>query len=340
MTATTAAPAAVTSRPRSGGSPILASMPARARLITLIAFWGNLVCQMGIIVTGGVVRLTGSGLGCTTWPNCTPGKFTPRYTDPMGIHGFIEFGNRTLTGVLSFFSLALLVVAILWLKGKGRGFMTLAWIPFIATIAQAILGWAIISSDLHPGVVGPHMLISVAIVVISTLLVVRLYDGDGRRTAAAPRAIIALVMVLAVVSAIVLLLGTVVTGSGPHSGDAVHPARLPFDPRMVSWLHADSVMLLCGLLVGVLIAAHLVPSARTARRAAWWLTGVVALQAVIGYVQYFTALPALLVGLHMLGAALFTAAVAWLASSMWTWRADPDDAIAAPTLDATSEATR
>ena len=105
-----------------------------------IAAWAMLIAQAGIILTGGIVRLTGSGLGCSTWPNCEPGEFTPRYSGPMGIHGFIEFGNRALTGVLSVASLALLVVAVLWLRGKGRGFLILAAVPLIGTIAQALLG--------------------------------------------------------------------------------------------------------------------------------------------------------------------------------------------------------
>lgn len=318
-------------------SPVLAALPPSRRRLVLLAFWGNLLCQMGIIVTGGIVRLTGSGLGCTTWPNCTPGEFTPRYSSPMGIHGFIEFGNRTLTGVLSIFSVALLIVAWLWLRPKGRGFMVLATIPFIGTIAQALLGWAIISTDLHPGVVGPHLLISTGLVVISTVLVARLYEGDTARRLTVPRPVLALGLVLAADAALVVLLGTVVTGSGPHSGDAVHPARLPFDPRMVSWLHADSVMLLCGLLVGLLIILHLTSARTHLLRAAWVLVAVVALQAVIGYTQYFTHLPSVLVGVHMAGAAIFTAAVTWVVTAMFTWQSPPV-ANAEPTAQPASDA--
>lgn len=292
-----------------------------ARVLVMVAFWGNLVCQMGIIVTGGVVRLTGSGLGCTTWPNCTPGKFTPEYSAPMGIHGFIEFGNRALTGVLSVFSVLLLVVALIWLRRKGIGFLVLAAVPFVGTIAQAFVGWLIISTDLHPGVVGPHLLISTALVVVSAVLVARLYEGDGRARSAVPGPVLALGYVLATVAAAVLLLGTVVTGSGPHSGDAVHPVRLGLDPRMMSWLHADAVMLFSGLLVGMVLIVHLAHLRSHARRAAWVLVAVTLLQAVIGYTQYFTALPEVLVGLHMTGAALFTAAVTWLVTTLYTWRA-------------------
>lgn len=287
----------------------------------LVAFWGNLVCQMGIIVTGGVVRLTGSGLGCSTWPNCEPGQFAPNTANPTGFRAFIEFGNRTLTGVLGVFAIAVLVVAILWARRKGRGFMVLAVSAFVGTAPQAIVGMVIVKMHLHPGAVGPHFLLSITLVVLSTILLVRLLDGDGPARLAVAPAVSALVLALAVVAAGVLVLGTLVTGSGPHSGDLEATVRLGLDPRMISWLHADAVMLFSGLLLGSLVTVHLVTCPRRARVSAWAALVVTALQAVIGYTQYFTALPPVLVGLHMLGAALFTGAVTWFASSLWTWRA-------------------
>lgn len=289
----------------------------------MLAFWGNLACQILIILSGGVVRLTGSGLGCSTWPNCEPGEFTPRYSSAMGIHAFIEFGNRTLTGVLSVFAVFLLLVVLLWLRGKGLSFILLALTPLIGTGIQAGIGAVTVLGDLHPGVVGPHFLVSILLVVVSALLLVRLYDGDDARRLVVPRPLAALSIALAVVAAVVLTLGTVVTGSGPHSGDAEHPVRLGLDPRMMSWLHADAVMLFCGLLIGITLALHLVRTTRRARAAAWTLVGVTVLQAMIGYVQYFTGLPAAVVAAHMLGAGLFTAAVTWLVAAQWTWQSAP-----------------
>lgn len=302
----------------------------RARIAAAV-FWGNLVCQIGIIVTGGVVRLTGSGLGCSTWPNCEPGTFTPELTLEAGIHPFIEFGNRSLTGVLSVFSIALLLVSFLWLRHKGRGFLVLSALPLVGTGVQAILGAAVVWLDLHPGAVSPHFLISPVLVAISAVLVVRLYGGDGRRRSRVPAALWWMYLAMAALGFAVLVLGTLVTGSGPHSGDAVHPARLPFDPRTVSWLHADSVMLFSGLLVGLLISLYLVRSAQPARRGAWGLVGVTLLQAAIGYTQYFTGLPEVLVGLHMLGAGLFAAAIAWCGAALFTWSPAEDVSLARPT---------
>lgn len=302
-------------------SPVLAALSPGRRRLVLVAFWGNLLCQMGIIVTGGVVRLTGSGLGCSTWPNCEPGQFAPNTANPTGFRAFIEFGNRTLTGVLGVFAIAVLVLAILWLRGKGKGFLWTAVLPLIGTALQAIVGMIIVKLHLHPGAVAPHFLISIALVVVSTILLVRLLDGDEHARRAVARPVVALLLALAVIAAGVLVLGTLVTGSGPHSGDLEATVRLGIDPRTISWMHADAVMLFCGLLVGVLVTLHLVPCPRRARIAAWAVLAVTVLQALIGYTQYFTALPPVLVGMHMLGAALFTASVAWLVSGIVTWRA-------------------
>lgn len=322
-------------RPRPGAA-------ARARLAAIV-FWGNLVCQIGIIVTGGVVRLTGSGLGCSTWPNCEPGSFTPELTLEAGIHPFIEFGNRTLTGVVSVFAIALLLISFLWLRHKGSGFLLLAALPLVGTGIQAILGAVVVWLHLHPGAVSPHFLVSPILVAISAVLVVRLYGGDGARRPRVPAALRWMFAAMAALGFAVLVLGTLVTGSGPHSGDAEYPARLPFDPRTISWLHADSVMLFCGLLVGLLISLYLVRSARPARRAAWGLVGVTLLQAAIGYTQYFTGLPEVLVGMHLLGAALFAAAIAWCGAALFTWSpdeaADPADVPAAAGA-ASTEGTR
>ncbi|SLM98962.1 Cytochrome oxidase assembly protein [Corynebacterium xerosis] len=309
----------------SGERTLGLSATARAR-IAAVVFWGNLICQIGIIVSGGVVRLTSSGLGCSTWPNCEPGQFTPELTMESGIHPFIEFGNRTLTGVLGIFAAALLLIALLWLRHKGRGMRWLALTPLAGTALQAIVGMVVVKADLHPGVVSPHFLISPILVALSTLLLYRLYDGDApRRRSVVPTAMHWMSWALGVIGFAILVLGTLVTGTGPHSGDDVHPERLPFDPRTISWLHADAVMLFCGLLVGLLIALHLIGAQRPARRAAWGLVGVTAIQALIGYTQYFTGLPELLVGFHMLGAGLFAAGIAWVAVSLYTWDSPSPD---------------
>lgn len=304
----------------SGERTLGLSAAARARIAAFV-FWGNLVCQIGIIVSGGVVRLTSSGLGCSTWPNCEPGQFTPELTMEAGIHPFIEFGNRALTGVLGVFAVALLLISLLWLRHKGRSLLWLSLVPLLGTAVQAIVGMVVVYADLHPGVVSPHFLISPLLVAGSTVLLFRLYDGDAaRRRSLVPGAMHWMSGALVVIGFVILVLGTLVTGTGPHSGDDVDPERLPFDARTISWLHADSVMLFCGLLVGLLITLHLIGAAGQTRRATWSLVVITALQAAIGYTQYFTQLPEVLVGFHMLGAGLVAAGIAWVAVSLYSWQ--------------------
>lgn len=289
---------------------------ARSRLI-LVALWGNLVCQMGIIVTGGVVRLTGSGLGCSSWPNCEPGQFAPVRTPEMGIHPFIEFGNRSLTGVLGIFSIAVLAVALLWLRHKGRTFLLLATVPLLGTIVQAVVGMAVVKADLHPGAVSPHFLISPVIIAFSTVLLHRAYVPGSRLRLGAPRLAFQVFLALAAVSAVVLVLGTLVTGTGPHSGDSSSVTRLAFHPVMITRVHSLSVWAFSVLLAVVLVILHRSPAPRAARRAGWALAALTLAQGMVGYAQYFLGLPRGLVLLHLLGAALYGGAVTWLGAAMF-----------------------
>ncbi|HIY24878.1 MAG TPA: COX15/CtaA family protein [Candidatus Brachybacterium merdigallinarum] len=293
--------------------------PRRRARIAAFAFWANLVCQMGIILTGGAVRLTGSGLGCSSWPHCEPGSFTPEFTAEMGIHPFIEFGNRTLTGVLGVFAILLLVVSWRWLGHKGRGFRVLSVVPLIGTAVQGLVGAFVVWLHLHPGLVSPHFLISIALVGVSAVLVVRLYSGDGRLRSAAPRPAHGVYGLLALAGIVVLVLGTVVTGTGPHSGDSGEIVRIPMDPVLASRLHAFAVYAFCALLAVLLVILHRSARPRQALRSAWALVGLTLLQGVIGYAQYFLGLPELLVFLHLMGAALFAAGIAWVGARLVTW---------------------
>ena len=303
-TASTAAPdVTVTPSPRR-------SRLARATRPVLLA---NLVCQVGIILTGGLVRLTGSGLGCPTWPECVPGSYTPVVTQPQGFHKYIEFGNRTLTGVIGLAALAAFVVVladVLRRRRPGarleRGLLALAAVPFLGVVAQAVLGGITVLTGLSPETVAAHYLLSSVLVVASTALLLVLHHPTPP---VARREVHWIAWAVAVVCGVVLVLGTVVTGSGPHSGDADTPNRFGFDPRTVSWLHADAVWLFVGLVVALLLAMRLVGATPTAYRRGVWLLGVTVAQGAIGYVQYFTGLPISLVSLHMLGSALLTVAV-------------------------------
>ncbi|MGZ4599578.1 MAG: COX15/CtaA family protein [Oryzihumus sp.] len=263
----------------------------------------NVMLEVGIVVTGGLVRLTGSGLGCPTWPECVPGSFTPVAHQAQGIHKVIEFGNRTLTSVVGIAAVA--VILAVWKLAPGRrALLRLSTLPLLGVVAQAVLGGITVLTGLNPATVAAHFLLSMVIVAISTLLLVRAGEGDAAPTPVARREVGLLARVTVALGAVVLALGTVVTGSGPHSGDAEHPTRFGFDPRSVSWLHADAVMLFTGLVVATVVAVRLVDAPGRTRRAWTWVLVVTLAQGVVGYAQYFTGLPEAVVALHMLGASL------------------------------------
>ena len=294
--------------------------PQRRARLAAIAIWGNLICQMGIILSGGAVRLTGSGLGCSSWPHCEPGNFTPELTLEAGIHPFVEFGNRTLTGVLSIFAVAVMLVTYRWLSHKGRGFRMLAWVPVIGTAAQALIGAFVVWFDLHPGIVSPHFLISPVLGALSTVLLVRLYDGDSHVRLAVPPRLLGLYVPLAAVGFVVLVLGTLVTGTGPHSGDAGDVTRLMFSPVVITRVHAVAVYLFLALLIALLVVLHRSGARREARTAAWWLLAATLAQGAVGYIQYFTGLPEPVVFGHLLGAAVFAPMIAWVGARLVTWQ--------------------
>ena len=270
----------------------------------------NLVAEVGIVVTGGLVRLTGSGLGCPTWPQCVPGSFTPIAHQAQGIHKLIEFGNRTLTGVVIAAGVA--VILAVWKLAPGRrALLRLSTLPLLGVVAQAVLGGLTVLTGLNPSLVAGHFLLSMVIVAISTLLLYRAGEGDAAASPLVRAEVTTLARVTVALGAVVLALGTVVTGSGPHSGDAAHPTRFGFDPRSVSWLHADAVTLFAGLVVAVVVAVRLTDSPGPARRAWLAVLGVTLAQGVIGYAQYFTGLPEAVVALHMLGASLLVVTMTW-----------------------------
>ncbi|MGO1165655.1 MAG: COX15/CtaA family protein [Janibacter sp.] len=268
----------------------------------------NLVVEIGIVITGGLVRLTGSGLGCPTWPQCVPGSYVPTHEQEEGIHKLIEFGNRTLTGLLGFVALALLIALYTGARGrteliKGTG------VVLVGIAAQAIVGGITVLTGLNPWIVAFHFLCSMLLIAVSSWLVWRHRQAPGRTHSLVHPLVDRIVWALVAVAAVVLVLGTIVTGSGPHSGDAEAPARTGFDPRTISWLHADSVMLFVGIVVAVWLGAKL--TGRTPAPARAWLVVLVVTlaQGLIGYVQYLTNLPETLVLAHMLGASLLVVAI-------------------------------
>ena len=277
-----------------------------------------LIANIALIVTGAAVRLTGSGLGCPTWPRCTDESYTT--TAAMGVHGVIEFGNRLLTWVLGLIAVACLIAA---LRERPRRRPT-SWLSVgvLAGIpAQGVIGGITVLTDLNPWVVGLHFLASMALVALSYALWRRTAEGDGPVVPLVPAPLRHLGWLLTAVSAAVIAIGVVVTGSGPHAGDE-DAKRTGLDPAAVSQAHADLVFLLIGLTVAMWFALRAVRAPRTAVRAALALLIIELSQGLIGFVQYFTRLPVVLVGVHMLGAALvWTGTLAVL----WSLRVRPAD---------------
>jgi cytochrome c oxidase assembly protein subunit 15 len=269
----------------------------------------NAVANGAIVVTGGAVRLTGSGLGCPTWPRCTDESFVA--TPELAGHGAIEFGNRLLTFVLT--AVAVATVVAVW-RSARRDLRPLAALSLLGIPAQAVLGGITVLTGLNPWTVAAHFLVSMVLVAVATTLWLRSREpGVGGPLVRRP--FLLLVGGIAAATAVVLVLGTVVTGSGPHSGDP-EAGRTGFDPELVSQLHADVVFLLLGLTVALLVALHATDSPDRVRRAARDLLIVQLAQGVVGYVQYVTDLPVVLVLLHMLGAVLVTAYTARLVWSV------------------------
>lgn len=275
----------------------------------------NLLANIGIVVTGAAVRLTGSGLGCPTWPRCTEDSYV---THPsMGIHGAIEFGNRMLTFVLVAIAILTFFAA---LGSRDRRAVALSLAVGLGVPFQAVIGGITVLTDLNPWVVSLHFILSMAMVMVCLALLDHLRSPTRQ---AAPLLTRRLALAIFCVGWVVLYLGTVVTGAGPHAGDA-DAQRNGLDPAVVSQVHAVSVYLLVGLTVALLVVAR--------RAQDRWLTvvtsallGLELLQGVIGWTQYFLDLNEFLVALHMLGAGLLAAGFArvWLAT--WAHRGGQEE---------------
>lgn len=264
--------------------------------------WATLVSNIGIVLTGGAVRLTGSGLGCPTWPRCTEDSYTPH--GELDYHSAIEFGNRTLTFVLSAIAVATLVAVV---ASKRPHLLWMGIVLFLGIPAQAVIGGITVRTDLNPWVVAFHLLVSLAMIGLAVRLIRSL---DEPLPAALDDKVTWLAWATFVAAWAVLYAGTVVTGSGPHAGDE-DAQRTGLDPATMSQLHADLVFLLVGLTIGLLFALHAVGGRPQAQRAVAVLLGVEIAQGAVGFVQYATDLPVVLVGFHLLGAAAVSATVTW-----------------------------
>ena len=287
-------------------SPALA--PATATRVFRVA----LAALCLIVVTGAGVRLTQSGLGCPDWPTCTGHRLVAAWQ----YHAVIEFGNRVVTVFVTLAVLAALAAA--WLRApRRRDLVWLAAGTVAGVVAQAVLGGITVLAHLAPGWVMAHFLVSMAVIGVGAVLVHRSAQPDGQRRVRVGRDVILMGRVLVGLTAVVLGLGTVVTGAGPHSG-ATGVGRLPISARDAAELHSGLVLMLVGFALAgvVLLRAPRVP--RDVERAARAVLYSLGAQAVIGYTQYFTGVPAALVALHVAGALAVWLAVLRLQLSLTT----------------------
>lgn len=276
-----------------------------SKSLARLVFW-NLLAQAGIIVTGVAVRVTGSGLGCPTWPQCTPGSYTPTVQQAQSWHKYVEFGNRTLTFVLVIVAV-LTLLSVLLVFNNDRRAKQLAWIPVLGTFAQAILGGISVLTGLNPYTVMAHFLLSIALIAAAHTLWVRVTDRPRLQYPQPIEKVWASILVG--VSLTVLLLGTVATGSGPHSGDAKEPARLGLDPATMSWIHAGAVMLFLGLAIGLWAYAKYLLRDDVLKKPAEGILHVIGAQTLVGFAQFSLGLPAWLLIVHAALAAWFWIAV-------------------------------
>lgn len=290
------------------------------RIQKLIALF-VIATQAGISVTGAVVRVTASGLGCPTWPQCFPGSFTPVGVSEVPVlHQVVEFGNRLLTSVVVI-AAAAIVLAVTRAR-RRQEIILFAWLMPGGTVVQAIIGGITVRTGLLWWTVAVHLLASMAMVWVATLLYAKVAQpDDGVEQKTVPDPLRWLIGLTGVVLAAVLIAGTMVTGAGPHAGDKsvdrVVP-RLEIEIVTLVHLHADLLITYLALLVALAFALYAVKAPHAVKRRLQVLIVLVLGQALVGVVQYFTDVPAALVAIHVGGAALCTAATAALWASTRT----------------------
>ena len=286
--------------PRPLGDALLAPTETALRRWAL----GGVITSALIILTGAAVRLSQSGLGCPDWPDCTSTSLAASgATGDSLIHRWIEFGNRLVTVAIFVIAIGVFVAAWRYRGADGRRRRELIWLAAAqpgAIVAQAVLGGIVVITKLNPALVSVHFLASVALVAATIALYIRCQEGTGP-----PRPLVARPVRLAAAGVIgtvglMMAAGTVVTGTGPLAG-AADVARYNLPLEGVTQLHADIGWLLAGLMAALLLGLRLTAAPPKAVRLGWLLLGLIGLQGVIGYTQYFTGLPAGLVWVHVTG---------------------------------------
>ncbi|MFV8175546.1 hypothetical protein B7435_10930 [Mycolicibacterium peregrinum] len=288
------------------------------RVQRLIAFL-VILTQGGISVTGAIVRVTASGLGCPTWPQCFPGSFTPvPHAEVAVVHQVVEFGNRMITFLVVLTAIAA-VLAVTRAR-RRREVLIYAWLMPASTVVQAIIGGITVRTGLLWWTVAIHLLASMAMVWLAVLLFVKIgQPDDGAPTATVPKPLRQLTVLSAMVLAAVLVTGTLVTGAGPHAGDKsldrVVP-RLEVEITTLVHMHSSLLVAYLSLIVALGFGLTAVRASRPVMIRLAVLVVLVCAQGLVGIVQFYTGVPAVLVAVHVAGAATCTAATAALWASM------------------------
>ncbi|MBV9487300.1 MAG: heme A synthase [Frankiaceae bacterium] len=277
--------------------------PAAFRRLAIAAA----IALAAIVVTGGAVRLTSSGLGCPDWPRCTDTSLVA----PASYHALVEFVNRVISGAVGI-GVVLVAIASYRRSPRRRDLTWLSWSLVLGVAAQAVVGGLSVRYKLSPGWVIPHFLLSMVILYAALQLVHRADPAWVPAKPPAKRELVMLVRVLVAAATAVLVLGTITTGTGPHAGSGDHVKRLSLPLERVTQLHADSALLLTGLVVATMFAVRLTATTVLVRRRATILAGTVLLQVAIGYTQYFLNVPPGVVELHIAGATALWCAAVWL----------------------------
>lgn len=313
---------------------IWALVPDRVDVRLRVIAWVYLAAQILLIGTGGLVRLTSSGLGCPTWPKCTAESIVN--TPEMGIHGIIEFGNRLLGVALGL----LAIMAFLAILRVRKSRPDLFWLTLLAGLgipAQAVIGGISVLTQLNPYVVGLHFVISAVLVGLCTAFLQRTYTTPGPRAAAVPRWYLILTRITSVVVAITVLVGIMTTGSGPHAGDADAP-RNGLDSEALQHLHAWPAYATFALTIALVVAA--IRLQLPTRLWVMLLLAVELVQIAVGLLQANLGLPALLVGIHMVLASALVAAMVAVILNLTQPAVTAADAVSSDPSDVAASSTR
>jgi len=285
----------------------------------LVILRANLVAQAAIVVTGALVRVTSSGLGCPTWPECVPGSITPTSTQTESWHKYVEFGNRMLTGALLLIALAAFVTVLLINRQrvnaglqKRKHLTKLAVAVVLGILAQAVLGGITVLTGLNPLTVAAHFLVSMILIAVSVALLVRASEPNDATQNEVAKPVRYLVQAITALTLLIIVLGTLVTGTGPHAGDTAEVPRLEINPVMITHLHSTAVQLFFGLVIGLIVAVLANNSPRIFLNRSLIVLVVAFAQGAIGHIQYATGLPWVSVALHVLGACLLWISVLYL----------------------------